>query len=89
MCAFVRWWRQLCASFRAGTSSKQKWARFWLVREKKVWKELPALWSTISAIQTREQQWHEPSVLQGGMSFHGGYSYPESPLNVQGSSAGK
>ncbi len=35
MCAFVRSEWQLCASFRARTSSKQKSARFCYLREKK------------------------------------------------------
>ena len=29
------------------------------------------------------------SVLQSGMSFHDGFPWPESPLNIQGLSGGK
>jgi hypothetical protein len=47
MCAFVRSERQLWASFRAGTSSKQKSARFCPLREKKVWKAFPPFWDRI------------------------------------------
>ena len=54
MCALLRSERQLCASFRAETSSEQKWARFWLVCEKKVWKAFPAFWDRIGAGWTGE-----------------------------------
>jgi len=89
MCALLRWWRRLWASFGGGTGVERKPTHFGPVREKKVWKELPALWSNITTIQTRVQLWHEPINSPGWNDFPWRVFLSREPLNSQDSPAGK